>query len=911
MSALTAGFSYDDILQYLEQEFLPAVTNNSGSETVAATPLRQKTVGAATLTGLGKRRANETGGSTLAMVDENRDDIEKVLEELSSNVVPKLETMLLQPGGKVDINANSGGALLRALNDGMGSVLALTSSRQAKLSSLQAMLALTNRVVADMAETTLGEPAGEAMTLRLELALTICKVFRHLEKIPSTRNATEIQLDMYSNCFRWCLGYFCNMIRTPWLNSGLSSPRGNINLLQELYNVFEDYRLVGSIIYQSRPDGRKRNISPQDSSSVLDFFSLLASCGHAGLVSFLTDPEIAPMLNEILRAASNTGVPNQPDNFPPTMAGATNDASGTSDDSPFPQIRGYKPNSSGIGFMTGVAPRLSWEVDPKHENCIRVYRFLAVSVRAATETYSSSPKDKAVKKKFFDRALYCLNSNERSIEECLLQVSRATLVDTMGRPLRGREGHLGTQGLTAQVLREASAIFALLTEVCDGNEDIFYQHYGKLYDKLIAGARQVVLSTCCFLGAAGMSRELFQTMSDLEKGNGGSNDDSSTRRIGFSPVIGVFTSSGRSNTRHEAIQFSHFVSACSATVSDEERKVQMEFPPSSEQNTNESGTLTVGSRLEPKERTESSLEQNSRSAITSNFEISLEMEAGLCLFHAASMLWSTHPATMSFVEFSPEEMAAIQNDISWVHVRDIVSYRTGGSRNPGRALGEVLHVDTVNLCCYVRSIDEKENQQTITVPLHMMTGVEDRTKRQGTLIFAHAPETSSDLHRSRRELSIGHLILGMRWCHEYAFEEQQQGKSESPWVRMSAQVLSLLIAKEVSLHRENKTLQQVSVDEAKMFTYQLLDLFGSEEEFTSFSDPEYIGLMRREGRVNDLLPPRLLAAVRRNISDELEDAIKTILTIQESRKQAHHHHRNHYATATTALVDNRWQDQRA
>jgi len=874
MTALTTtSFSYEDVLEYLERDFLPSLSSREEeSASIAATPLRQKRVGRAELT-----RA--------AAIPNNADQVDEALNELSSKLSPNLEAMIVSSGeGSFTLRAKTAESLLEILLRCMDSILCLTSSRQSKLSSLQLCLVMTNRAVGDMERTT-QTPNPSLMKLRLKLNQTIAKVYRHLEKVPSTRMLSDLHMNIYSNCFRSCLTYFSQMML-------LSSRSGSSSaVLEELYGDFEDYRIVESIIFQSRPDGRNQPISPADSCALLDFFSLLASCGHSGLLSFLVDSEIAPLLNEMLRGASKRTSHTAKTGF---FAGLSH------------QVRGYRIAAT-TASISGVAPKVSWELDQRHENCIRVFRFLAVSVRAADELYSRSPKDKALKKKFFDRALYCIQSNEASIEECLLQVSRATMSEsTTAQP---SHGHLGRKGLTMQVLREASAIFALLTELCDGDEDIFYQRYAKLYSTMVELARQVVLSTSCFLGASAMARELFQNLTDMEKGNGGSASANivGETRLGLSPVIDVFAASGRSNTRHEAIQFSHFVSGCSTPVSTSEEERKLKYPDAWKQNVVVQGNADP---RQPPELTESSLEQNSRTAITNEFEFALEREACQCLFHAASMMWSTHPASTSFVEFTPEEIASIRNDISWVKARDIVAFRMDDSRHPVRALGEVLYVDTVNLCVHVRVIGSADIHRPVSVPLHRLTGVEDRTKRQGTMAFAPAPETSAVLKKSRRELSIGHLVFAMRWCHEFEHEEKLQGRTgESPWIRMSAEVLGLLVAKEVSLHRES-TNPHTSPEQSRMFKAQLLDLFGKEDEYSRFSNPDYGGanMLRTKGRLNDLLPPDLLAAVRQHLGNELMEAIDQILAIQEAHKQQATLHHNRYASP--ALADVRWYGQR-
>ena len=719
---------------------------------------------------------------------------------------------------------------------------------------------------------------------------SVCQIVRQIEKIPTTRGVTEHEMSMYSKCFCTCLG-ICSSIML--LARGPTSTHQDLQKKSSkaLYGIFEDLHVLKSIIFQCRRD-RNQTISPLESSRFLELLSLLATTQHAELFSLLTDSEIAPLLNEILRSSS---VQEQQQQSTMSSLGDGNNSV------PSNTIRGYSSTNSSQGVTVKAGRRVSWEVDIRHENSIKVYQFLAASVRAAVEFYSGSHKDKVIKRAFVDRALYCLHSHRRSVSECLNQVASA------GR-LLGHATAMGAQGLTIQLLREASSIMALVAAVTDKNEvDLFCQQYAKLFESLVRGSYEVILSITSFLGSAGIARELFQAMADLEQGNGGNGmfgASSSETRLKQSPVIDVFAGSGRNNVRHEAIQFSHFVSGCSSAVSAGEREDQSSYPDS--WTPTSSSSSSPGGSGQGGELTESSLERNSKYAITNKFAFQIEIEAGLLLFHSTNVVWATHPANNSFVEFTPQEISQ-RRDISFLKNKDIIAYRTGGTR----AMGEVEHVDTVNLRCYVRPMHEKENARSIGVPLHLIAGVEDRTKRRGMLVFSHAPETSNDLDRSRKELGIGHLLMGLRWCHEMGFElsRQQGGESNTAWIRMCAESLTLTMAKEASLHREHLRLR-ASIEQIRMVNAQLLDLFGTEEEFSKCYEFDPSSLMRRDGRMVTLLPEAFIGVIREELSEEIHSAIAYIREMKEIQKQQQSHHHHNYQSGGTSLMDaSRWRHQ--
>lgn len=847
--------SFDDLIRYLEDEFLSVLRSSTSVSSVTATPIQGKDVGTAELT-----RAD----------DANLSKTDRALREMSRTLFSQLDSMLKQePGFSVPqtttTTTTTASTLLETLNCCMEMVISLYGSRSMKLLSLQTLLIFVNKVIHIVDEDSNNLP----VYIRLELAQTVGKVFRHLEKVPfSHPGMSESEIRMYTDCFGSCLSYFSNMLLFARKQEDVRT------IVAELYNILEDSKLIDSIVFQLRPYERCTTVTPKEFSAVLDLFSLMAVSGDSNMLSFLVFDEIVALLNEIIRAAATPSL-------------STNNMSSHQQRSHHHHhhytIRGYQPTQSGILGGNGAA-RSGWQEDHRHINRTRVYQFLAVLLREVTETFSTTlPKDEKLKKRCFDRALYCLDSNRGAVRECLVHVSEATMVDTTGRSRGGTP-----RGFTIQLLREAAAIFALFTEVCvvECEVDLFRQKYPRLYEDLTMDSRRVVLSICSFLGASGISRALFLAIADLEKINGGSSlgRGETGVRLGFSPVIDVFLSSGRNNTRHEAIQFSHFVSGCSAAVSATERKNQLEFPSSWE---SPSSMATAFPVVQPVELTESSLEQNSRCAMTNKFSFSIEMEAAKCLCHAANTLWANHPATTSFVEFTPEEMAKVFQDISWIKERDIISYRVDDSNHWPWAGGEVEHVDTIKLCFHVRPVDGNDQPSgPILVPLHRLAGVEDRTKRRSILAFAPAPETSSDLHRSRGELSVGHLILAMRWCHEFAFEDEQQGLALSPWVRMNAQVLSLILAKEISLHRENKNIQRVAPDAVRMLKAQLLDLFGEKQELAVFLGASSSSAMREQGRLVGLIPDTLWKLVRDQLSSELKDAMQNSAGVQEVQKKS-------------------------
>jgi hypothetical protein len=125
--------SYEEVFHYLEEAFLPAVTNSStpSGAAVPATPLRQKAVGAADLTLQTFKGQQQRQQQEQQQEQQQQDAVENSLLELSSTLISQLEALLEQDDStSVVVHGKTAAALLQILNQCMEAIISLTSSRQ-------------------------------------------------------------------------------------------------------------------------------------------------------------------------------------------------------------------------------------------------------------------------------------------------------------------------------------------------------------------------------------------------------------------------------------------------------------------------------------------------------------------------------------------------------------------------------------------------------------------------------------------------------------------------------------------------------------------------------------------------------------------------------------------------------------
>eukprot|EP00978_Attheya_sp_CCMP212_P048729 scaffold566637_cov134-Attheya_sp.AAC.1 len=113
------------------------------------------------------------------------------------------------------------------------------------------------------------------------------------------------------------------------------------------------------------------------------------------------------------------------------------------------------------------------------------------------------------------------------------------------------------------------------------------------------------------------------------------------------------------------------------------------------------------------------------------------------------------------------------------------------------------------------------------VSISRLAGVEDLSKKACLLEYLPAPKTVTESNKNPAltALSIGHLILALRWCRQQASDSLEEKNAITPLVQCLAETLSMLMCTELVLHRERGDNSKGVSDISKKVNGQVLDLY--------------------------------------------------------------------------------------
>jgi hypothetical protein len=434
------------------------------------------------------------------------------------------------------------------------------------------------------------------------------------------------------------------------------------------------------------------------------------------------------------------------------------------------------------------------------------------------------------------------------------------------------------------LLREAKFIVAIVSRLYsrDAMNDGRFEN-SALYQAYTRQSISLTVSLSTFLGASAMARDLFNALNDDEV-----TDmmliDQGADPMRHGPLYRVL-SNGLQNAKHEAIRFaSHFVLNCVQPVSSEDKMARQIFTSPGEYTKNETVTdiATESSSI-------SELEHECRSGITNLFAYQTELEAAECLTHVMKILYSTHPASSSFLRVTADQ----PRRAVWTMVvpGTVIRYydQDSAAAGPCLKLAKVLRCDSVNQRWFVQPITDggrgtdSNIQREGIVAAAQLVELEDPSRRVPILSFLGAPETSSDLEKISQgpAPSIGHLILILRWCCQFEKETLSSAdilashddcRFTSIYVRL-AEIVALVLGLDLSIQRETGRLPLLRLAEdpsaagssptpstgtpvdgtnTMIIADQILDLFGEPSDFAAmaFSSPRG---HPRQGRLHGML----------------------------------------------------------
>jgi hypothetical protein len=338
--------------------------------------------------------------------------------------------------------------------------------------------------------------------------------------------------------------------------------------------------------------------------------------------------------------------------------------------------------------------------------------------------------------------------------------------------------------LTLNILKEASNVLSLLSEACASESPS--RIHPDLHRELSSALTGTVACISTFLGASGAARELFRVLESLDSTGDVWNAPSLT--ITSTQSTHPLLAAGVPNARHEGIRYAHFAFQCIAVMT------HNDYKDSSVERVNDQSR-------EPEPSSPSNTERKGRNTINSGFHNQMEQTAAECLLNALLVVWRLHPAASSFALLLPGASFRAQ---AWSLVKPgmLIAYRFQSdtadlSFVPEKMIrvARVHHVDTVQRSWHVHVVKSGSDEACETddnVHLSQLVGIENIDKRKCLFQYLPAPDSAAELENfansTNLPVTVGHLILVLRWCHQ-----QNSPAASKPLVQKVAEVSAAIL----------------------------------------------------------------------------------------------------------------------
>lgn len=382
---------------------------------------------------------------------------------------------------------------------------------------------------------------------------------------------------------------------------------------------------------------------------------------------------------------------------------------------------------------------------------------------------------------------------------------------------------------TVATIGELSDILALVSELCAGEHGKQFESSSpRLYIIMSTVALAVCRSLSLFLGALGTAREIFTVLNRLNDVMGQDMNQSAAAIQYQSSSSHPLLADGINNAKHQAIRNALYASSCCSCMTPDEYALS----PLGQSNNNQ--------------KTPVDLESAFHSHVSNDFIYQMEDTVSQCMFSALSIIHKMHPSTTAFVVFSDHEAAQL-NLSSAPPIGAMVAIRSGiGSKLSSEFLcssvtiryGRVIHYNAISKTLDVEYFDELGLPVERQVEMSRLAALEDVSKRFNVFDYKPAPESVSDNTSdfTTSGASIGDLILILRWCKEQALSQSSSttGNRPSLQVKSVANLSSIIVGNEISIHQELGSPQFAKQKDVKSINNQLLNLFDDEASLQNF-----------------------------------------------------------------------------
>ncbi len=628
--------------------------------------------------------------------------------------------------------------------------------------------------------------------------------------------------------FLCCVSLFTSLLSR---NAGKSTDkRIYLKVVSEIlpvFNVAEE--VINQAIHSATQAAKSMSTENQSTSvydhlllvqCVLDFLFSIAEAGNADLLATLPEPKIAhllvrnPLFQVLLTRGGNA------------------------------MTRGYISSTSNTGHE--IADFKVGEDDPVH----LIWRASMKVLRS----FMHASSDQGNRSLFHDM---CME---------FLQVYHPDLIVTLKS--------CGSK-LTMNGMHEATIILGMVAELCKRSiRDQFQRAQRDLCLEFVSWSSFVVAVLAKFLGAAGTARELFYCVEKIHSETENFELGTWTKPNFWHPLL----EEGVPSAKHEAVKFSHYASRCC------QRVTATDFRASSM-------TTERLSSLSKSSDGDSDLERTSRLSITNEFAVRMERCAAACIEQAVAVLRRMHPASFSFHRISEAEMRQI-DVMALVPIGTIIGFHpfensgliaTAGLCDDsfeGISFGRVVCTDTIKrtwivspLQCDETSTVSRSGEPTCVVRVRQLAGFEDLACRKTIATYLPAPNHMTELENTSNKLSLGHLILILRWCHQESFVCEKEfvnaGWDGDNLCQRLAEEAMALLGTEISLHEENGSFKAANATSTLKVDKQIFELFADGNYLDLLKNGVESNIPSHDGRMKTVVEKSVWEAVRPQLSAEV------------------------------------------
>jgi len=483
-------------------------------------------------------------------------------------------------------------------------------------------------------------------------------------------------------------------------------------------------------------------------------------------------------------------------------------------------VRGYlqTSNHSQHGSLRPMRHTHDFVKDPAHDIWCSTIKIVASLLNSSNSSISGGASSKHAALLAIDFLHFYEKPITIFIQNCLTQEAREKTSLPSAIRSSGFE-------FTVATMNELADILALVSELCYGNHRKQFQIASKrLYQIMSEAAIAVVRSLSSFVGALGISREVFAALSSLDDvmSESATSEAASIQHQNLAnrPLF----SQGILSAKHEAIKNALYASSCCKAVTPHEKSLSPDESKSAQGADNN---------------------QLFHRHVSNDFVLLMESIAGQCIFNALTVIQMIHPRSSSFVTFTANEAAHL-NLTSGPPIGAIVAIRSGSEISAHLTgscanirYGRVIYFNPIAKVLDIEYFDSDGIAAERHVSVTRLAALEDVSKRSTLFTYKAAPESVADsASMFSGEASIGNLILLLRWCRQHmssleAASSNDNGIGEDV-VKSIAEITFIILGDEVGLHMELESPKFDTQHETQFINRQLLELFDDLETLSNF-----------------------------------------------------------------------------